>query len=94
MGATQALFMSLTSVFLQIATPDRYRGRVLSLYLMIGGGIMAFGNLGAGYLGDRWGTTPVLLIPAVAFTGIVGVSLLGSTLREVYRRRAVAAAGH
>ena len=94
MGATQALFMSLTSAFLQTATPDRYRGRVLSLYLMIGGGIMAFGNLGAGYLGDRWGTTPVLLIPAVAFTAIVVLSLMGSTLREVYRRSAVAMAGH
>lgn len=94
MGATQALFMSLTNAFLQTATPDRYRGRVLSLYLMIGGGIMAFANLGAGFLADRWGTAPVLLIPAVAFTAIVLLSLLGTTLRGVYRRRALPVLAH
>lgn len=94
MGATQALFMSLTNAFLQTATPDRYRGRVLSLYLMIGGGVMAFGNLGAGYLGDRWGTLPVLLLPAVAFTAIVAVSLGGATLRSIYRRGALPVAVH
>ena len=93
MGATQALFMSLTNAFLQTATPDRYRGRVLSLYLMLGGGIMAFGNLGAGYLADRWGTLPVLLIPAIGFTGIVLMSMTGVTLRGVYRRRALAGVG-
>jgi MFS family permease len=94
MGASQALFMSLTNAFLQTATPDRYRGRVLSIYLMIGGGIMAFGNLGAGYLSDAWGTAPVLMIPAIAFTSIVSISVLGPTLRGVYRRRTLPVAVH
>ncbi len=94
MGATQAMFMSLTNAFLQTATPDRYRGRVLSLYLMIGGGVMAFGNLGAGYLTDRWGTLPVLLLPAVAFTAIVTFSLGGGTLRSIYRGGAIPVAVH
>jgi MFS family permease len=92
MGASQALFMALTSAFLQTVTPDRYLGRVMSIYLMIGGGIMAFGNLGTGYLSDRWGTLPVLLIPAVVFTGVVLASLAGTTLRGVYRRGTVPAA--
>jgi MFS family permease len=94
MGATQAMFMSLTNAFLQTATPDRYRGRVLSLYLMIGGGIMAFGNLGAGYLGDYLGAAPLLIIPGVAFTGFVIASSFGVTLRGVYRRDALPVAVH
>lgn len=89
MGASQATFMSLTNAALQTATPDRYRGRVLSLYLMIGGGIMAFGNLAAGYLADRYGALPTLALPAIAFTAVIALSLGGSTLRGVYGRRSL-----
>jgi MFS family permease len=92
MGAAQAMFMALTNATLQTITPDRYRGRVLSLFLMIGGGVMAFGNLAAGYLADRWGTLPVLLIPALAFVAVMLASTVGSTLRGVYRLRALPAA--
>ncbi|MBI2760118.1 MAG: MFS transporter [Chloroflexi bacterium] len=94
MGASQATFMALTNAVLQTATPDRYRGRVLSLFLMIGGGVMAFGNLAAGYLGDAWGAEPVLLIPALAFAGIVLITISGQTLRGVYRREALPVAVH
>lgn len=94
MGATQGLFMALTNAFLQTATPDQYRGRVLSLFLMIGGGIMAFGNLAAGELGDRYGTAPMLLIPGVAFIAIVLLSSSGDTLRRVYSRRALPVVAH
>lgn len=92
MGAAQAMFMALTNAALQTITPDRYRGRVLSLFLMIGGGVMAFGNLAAGYLADRWGTLPVLLIPALAFVAVMLASTVGTTLRGVYRLRALPAA--
>ncbi len=92
MGASQATFMALTNAFLQTATPDRYRGRVLSLFLMIGGGIMAFGNLGAGYLADNWGVGPVLAIPAISFTAVVLLSTYGMTMRGIYRRRTLATA--
>lgn len=94
MGASQATFMSLTNAALQTATPDRYRGRVLSLYLMIGGGIMAFGNLATGYLADNYGTLPTLALPAVAFTAVIALSLGGSTLRAVYGRRTLPVAAH
>ncbi|MER3420388.1 MAG: hypothetical protein C4290_07620, partial [Chloroflexota bacterium] len=92
MGSAQAMFMALTNATLQTITPDRYRGRVLSLFLMIGGGVMAFGNLAAGYLADRWGTLPVLLAPGLAFVAVMLASTLGTTLRGVYRLRALPAA--
>lgn len=91
MGATQGLFMALTNAFLQTATPDQYRGRVLSLFLMIGGGIMAFGNLAAGELGDRYGTLPMLLYPGLFFMAIVLISFYAATPRRVYTRRAIPA---
>jgi len=91
MGAAQAMFMALTNAALQTITPDRYRGRVLSLFLMIGGGIMAFGNLAAGSLADRWGTLPVLLTPGLAFVAVMLASTAGTVLRGVYRLRTLPA---
>jgi len=40
-GVTQ----SLATTWLQIATPDHVRGRVLALYWGSSGGVMAFSNL-------------------------------------------------
>ena len=93
-GASQAMFMALTNVFLQLATPDRVRGRVLSLYLMVGGGVMAFANLATGRLADAYGATVVLAVPGLAFVAVVGLSVLGPSLRGVYGRRAAPAAVH
>ena len=93
-GGSQAMFMALTNTILQIATPDRVRGRVLSLYLMVGGGVMALANLVTGRLADAFGVTPVLALPALAFIAICAISLLGPSLRGVYTRRAAPAAVH
>jgi len=94
MGAAQAMFMALTNTFLQLVTPDRVRGRVLSLYLMVGGGVMAFANLASGRLADAYGVMPVLALPAAAFMVVVAVSVLGPSLRGVYGRRTAPAAAH
>jgi predicted MFS family arabinose efflux permease len=93
-GGSQAMFMALTNTFLQLMTPDRVRGRVLGIYLMVGGGVMAFANLATGRLADAYGVTPVLALPALAFIAIATLSLLGPSLRGVYQRRTVPAAAH
>lgn len=93
-GASQALFMSLTNAFLQTATPDHYRGRVLSLFLMIGGGVMAFGNLAAGAIADRYGVALTLIIPGVAFMAVMVLTAVGSTMRGVYQRAALPVTAH
>lgn len=93
-GGSQAMFMALTNTFLQLATPDWVRGRVLSIYLMVGGGVMAFANLITGRLADAYGVTPVLAIPAAAFMIIVVLSVFGPSLRGIYGRRTAPAAAH
>jgi len=91
-GGSQAMFMALTNTFLQLMTPDRVRGRVLGIYLMVGGAVMAFANLATGHLADTYGVTPVLALPALAFIAIATFSLLGPSLRGVYMRRTAPAA--
>lgn len=86
MGSSQALFMALTSIVLQEVVPDEIRGRVMSLYLMAAGGIMAFANLGFASAADALGAPMLLLVPGAVFTVIVVASRLGgSDLRTVYR---------
>lgn len=90
MGSTQALFMAVTAVLLQEVVPDDVRGRVMSLYLMAAGGIMAFANLGFGTLADALNAPLLFLVPGAVFVGIVlGTRINGGPLRRVYRTGAV-----
>lgn len=93
-GGSQAMFMALTNTFLQLITPDRVRGRVLALFLMAGGGVMAFANLATGNLADAYGVLPVLAIPAALFIAVVVISTFGASLRGVYGRRTAPSAAH
>src|SRR4029453_1792695 len=54
-GLTQSMFIALATTLLQIATPDRVRGRVLGLYWGSTGGGMAVSNLATGRSGARFG---------------------------------------
>ena len=85
-GSSQAMFMALSAMVLQEVIPDAIRGRVMSLYLMSAGGIMAFANLGFGTLADRWGAPVLFLIPGGLFVVIVTASIVtGPHLRRLYR---------
>ena len=86
MGSSQAMFMAVTAVLLQQVIPDAVRGRVMSLYLMSAGGIMAFANLGFGSAADATGAPVLFLVPAVVFLAIVAVSAgIGGHLKTIYR---------
>lgn len=67
MGGSQAIFMSLTATYVQLVAPDRLRGRVTSLYILHAGGIMAFANLGYGFLSDQFGAPEVLITTGIIF---------------------------
>ncbi|MBK9612501.1 hypothetical protein [Candidatus Amarobacter glycogenicus] len=69
----------LTAVLLQEVIPDEVRGRVMSLYLMAAGGIMAFANLGFGSMADALGAPILFLVPGAAFTVIVLASRVVGT---------------
>lgn len=86
MGSSQAMFMALSAVLLQEVVPDDIRGRVMSLYLMSAGGIMAIMNLAFGTLADHHGSPMLFAIPGAIFVAITLASTLtGSDLRRIYR---------
>ena len=85
MGSSQAIAMALSSVFIQEVVDDAVRGRVMSLYLMSAGGLMAVANLGYGTLADIFGAPLLFLIPGLAFLAIVAATLVSNIhLRRVY----------
>lgn len=93
MGASQAMFMALSAILLQEVVPDAVRGRVMSLYLMGAGGIMAIANLGFGTLADRWGAPVLFWAPGLSFVLIIAASgLLGPHLPRLYRTGRIVAA--
>lgn len=86
-GLTQSMFIALATTLLQIATPDRVRGRVLGLYWGSTGGVMAVSNLATGRLADGLGAGPMLALPGLAFGAVTVLTLCAPTLREIYGRR-------
>jgi MFS family permease len=85
MGASQAMAMALAAVFLQEVVHDSVRGRVMSLYLMSAGGLMAFANLGFGTFADWLGAPNLLLVPGLVFLAIVLASVVSNVhLRRIY----------
>jgi MFS family permease len=91
-GLTQSMFIALATTWLQIATPDRVRGRVLGLYWGSGSGVMGVSNLAVGRLADGFGAGPMLALPGLAFIAVTVLTLGVPTLREIYARRMATAA--
>ena len=67
-GLTQASYMALSATFVQRTVPDEYRGRVMSIYLMLAAGHMAFANFGYGWLSNEIGVRVLLIFPAMIWT--------------------------
>ena len=86
-GATQASFMAVTVVFVQRVTPDALRGRVMSLYIMLAAGQMAFVNYGFGWLSDYTGVRPLLVVAGTLWcAGFAAAAMLLPELRSLVRR--------
>jgi len=77
------LYVASTNMLLQLTTEDRYRGRVMSLYMLMFVGTAPAGALLAGAVAERFG--------APTATSISAVVLLGGALWVAYRLRVLAA---
>ena len=92
-GGTQATYMAMSATFIQSVIPDRLRGRVMSLYIMLAAGHMAFMNLGFGLIADSVGERVLLIWPGVLWVAVFLLAALAMTdLRGLLRRGQFAAA--
>lgn len=82
-GGSMVTFTATANTSLQLAAPDHLRGRVMSMYAIVMGGMTPAGALVAGALAEFWG--------APGAFGIGGIVGLVSTL-VVWRWHAVSAA--
>ena len=93
-GASQASFMALSTTFVQAAIPDAVRGRVMSLYTMAAGGVMAVMVLANGAIADVISVRILLLVPALLFVLLLlAWPIADRELRALLRRGALPAAG-
>ena len=93
MGIFQASFMALTNMYVQLMAPDRLRARISSLYVFHAGGIMAFANLGYGFMADVFSAPPILLLTGALFVLVVVNLAIGQPiLRRVFLTGHVGAA--
>ena len=93
MGAAQATFMALSNTYVQMMVPDALRARISSLYILHAGGVMAFANLGYGFLADQFSAPPILIVTGALFLAVVvALSANQRVLRDVYRTGRVAMA--
>lgn len=77
------LYVSSTNVLIQMTTTDEFRGRVMSLYMLMFVGTSPFGSLLAGGIAERWG--------APMATTVCAIVLLAGALWVSRRLRAIAA---
>ena len=88
-GGTQATYMAISATLIQTIVPDRLRGRVMSLYLMLAAGHMAFMNLGFGFFADGTGVRVLLVGPGVVWVGVfLMATVTQNDLRYLLRRGA------
>jgi predicted MFS family arabinose efflux permease len=59
---------------MQLAAPDELRGRVMSLYTLVWGGVFPFGAFIVGSISEHWGVGRALSVNGTA--GLLGVALL------------------
>ena len=57
--------------------PDSMRGRVMSIYIMLAAGHMAFLNFGFGWLADGVGVRVLLVGPGIVWTALFAVAVFG-----------------
>ncbi|MGH2384767.1 MAG: MFS transporter [Candidatus Limnocylindria bacterium] len=84
LGVLQQLFLGTQTVILQLAAPDRLRGRVMGMQSVIFMSCGPLGVLGVGTLGTFIGISTAILIAGAAVAGVAVVALLRlAVIREI-----------
>ncbi len=76
LGAAQVSYYATTNTLLQILTPARLRGRIMSLYMLTAIGVGPIGNVAAGAVAERFGSPVALAGGGLLTLGILVVVAL------------------
>jgi hypothetical protein len=87
-GMSQASYMALSATLVQGVVADRFRARVMSLYIMIAAGHMAILNLGFGQFAEVVEVQLLLVVP-----GLIWVALFLGLVLVLPEARSVAVRG-
>jgi hypothetical protein len=72
-GFTGTIVMAGCNTFLQLRAPDALRGRVMSLYTLLSGGIFPIGAFWVGVVSEHWGVSRAFLV-----NGVIGLAAAGA----------------
>jgi len=75
-GASMVLFTATVNTTLQLNAPDHLRGRIMSMYSLVMGGLTPIGSLVAGTLAQIWGAPGAFLVG-----GVVGLAAVAAVVR-------------
>ena len=83
-GGTSVVPIALINTLLQINVPDKFRGRVMSIFMITFAGIMPFGNLISGLLAQVLGVSTALFFCGMACLVLFTlINFLFGELREL-----------
>lgn len=84
LGASQVAYYTTTNTLVQLLSPARYRGRILSIYVLTSLGLLPLGSLVAGAVAQSIGAPQTLLIGAgLTLAGMAGVLAWCPPLRHL-----------
>jgi predicted MFS family arabinose efflux permease len=90
-GFSGTIVMAGCNTSLQLGAPDALRGRVMSLYTLLSGGIFPLGAFWVGFVSEHWGVSRAFLVNGAIGLAAVGALLLWQRLRaadfSAWRRR-------
>jgi MFS family permease len=72
-GFSGTIVMAGCNTSLQLGAPDALRGRVMSLYTLLSGGIFPIGAFWVGFISEHWGVSRAFLI-----NGAIDLAALGA----------------
>ena len=83
-GTTAVPIIVLSNILLLLLIPDALRGRVMSIFTLVNGGVQALGGLWIGTAAQAWGAPATLTLSAgLLLTSALGVVLLFPKLRAL-----------
>jgi MFS family permease len=88
LGVLSVVYSALTNTTLQLGAEEQYRGRVLSLYLLLNQGTTPIGGAITGGLADAWGVQAAIALEATICLVAVAFGF-GALRRSEARQKAV-----